>query len=260
MMNSICKCIYSQHIDIPVTPLSIVLGFLFSFLLVICGLTLNYRYRKKLQEEKRNRPLHRKGNVIEPIMRWYLLLSIFYWPFSMVFIWIMSNEIIPSDVFKNCNLLMICVNFIRIGRIIIAYNSFFVCLIRYVYIVHHQKANQWNFENVGRRFQIASVTIPLSLEIMRLFVEVDLPGLKSTEKFQQCMVINENLGNATYIEYPLPRPVAFTMQFMTRNLVDMIWYAYWTFIAIVGLNITEGYFYLKIYQTIKRSVDKSKTI
>lgn len=251
-MASMCKCIYSQYIDKPVTILSMVLEFLLSLVIVICGLILNYRYRKKLKEERRNRPLDRKGNVIEPIMRWYLLVSIFYWPIQMFFMWINSNEIISADWFKNCSLGSTLYNFVRIGRSVIAYNSFFACLIRYLYIVHYQKSNQWNFEKVGRLFQIASVTIPLSVEIVRIFAEVDVPGLKTTERFQQCMAFNEGLGNTTCIELPLPLPVAFTKQFLAQNLVDMMYYTYVIITVITGSNIVEGYFYLKIFQTIKR--------
>jgi hypothetical protein len=221
---------------------------------VVCGLILNYRYRKKLQKEKKNRPLDRKGNVIEPIMRWYLLVTIFFWPIEMLFMWINANEIIPSDWFKNCWLGMIWFNFIRIGRTAIAYNSFFVCLIRYVYIVHHQKSNQYNFEKVGRLFQITSFTLPIFLEIMRIFTEVDFPGLKNTERFQQCMAINEGLGNSTSIELPLPRNVEFTMQFLTPMLVDMVYYTYQTVVGVIGSNIFEAYFYLRIFQTIKKLV------
>ena len=252
MRKSTCKCLYSQFIDIPITPLSMVLEFLCSLVIVILGLILNFRYRKKLKEEKQNRPLDRKGNVIEPIMRWYLLLASFYWPTQMLFMWINSNEIISSDWFENCYLVMFMFNFVRIGRSIIAYNSFFVCLIRYVYIVHHQKSNQWNFDKVGRRFQIASIAIPFSMEIMRIFTEVDVPGLKSTERYQQCVAINEGLGNTTYIEFPPPRLVAFTQQFLTQTLVDIIYYTYVIVIGLIGSNIIEGYFYRKIFQTIKR--------
>ena len=43
-----------------------VLQFLFSIMISICGVFLNYKFLKKLQLERRNKPLGRKANVIEP--------------------------------------------------------------------------------------------------------------------------------------------------------------------------------------------------
>ena len=126
--DSVCKCIYQSHTGEPATTLSIVLDFLFSLVFVVIGLVLHYIFRKKLKDEKRNTPHGRKGNVIEPIMRWYLILQIIYWPYYMLFMWIMSHEILPSAWFSNCIVMNFLMNPLRIGRSMIAYNSFLLPL------------------------------------------------------------------------------------------------------------------------------------
>ena len=251
MRGSICKCIYSQFIEHPVTITSIVLDFLLSLLIIISGLILNQIYQKKLREEKRLRPLDRKGNVIEPIMSWYLTFSFVFWPFEMILLWINTNEILPAQWFTHCWLGTVIFNFMRIGRTIIAFNSFFLVLIRYLYIVHQQKANQWNFEKTGRVFQIASFAVPLALEIVRFFTEYDVPGLKSTERFQTCVAVNEGWENSTRIEHT-PVSVVLAQQLLPAPLIFTIYCTYVVIVFVVGSNVFEAFFYLRIFQTIDR--------
>ena len=80
----------------------------------------------------------------------------------------MFNGVIPSEQIPYwlCYLLLWLM---RIGRMCIAYNSLFVAFIRYLYIVHREKANQWNFERTSRRFQIASIAIPVVLQTVYIF-------------------------------------------------------------------------------------------
>ena len=258
--ESNCKCIYNHLVDKPVTMISTIMDFIFSVIVVVSGLITNYRYRKKLKEEKRNRPPDRKGNVIEPIMRWYLNFGIIYWPYQMLFLWINANEVMPSEWFKNC-ILIVFINLVRIGRTIIAYNSFFTALIRYLYIVHHHKANQWNFEYTGKIFQWTSFGIPLILEVIRLFTESSLKTFLPTERFQTCLAINEGLTNSTgFIDVPTPRQVVFAQQALPKPALDSIFYAYAMVTGIIGSNVIEAYFYVTIFQNIKRSVGISNII
>jgi hypothetical protein len=135
----------------------------------VCGEILNYRFMSKLREEKRKIPLGRKGNVIEPIMRWYCKLQMIYWPYNLLSFWVMFNEIIPFEYMTGwwCSASGAA---LKIGRSVIAWNSLFVALIRYIYIVHRQKSNQWDFEKIGRYFRISSIAIPLVVETVGQFV------------------------------------------------------------------------------------------
>ena len=91
--SSFCECIYDHLIDKPVTLFSTIMDCIFSAMVTFVGLIINYRYRKKLHEERRARPPDRKGNVIEPIMRLYLNFTIVFWPYTMLFMWINANEV-----------------------------------------------------------------------------------------------------------------------------------------------------------------------
>ena len=253
MLESIRKCIYNFYIDEPVTISSVVLDLLFSLILIIAGYVLNYRFKKKLKEEKRAKPLHRKGNVIEPIMRWYIMFSMIYFPYAITWMWIITNEILSAEWFINYWLFNILLQPVRIGGVIVGYNSFFVALIRYQYIVHQQKSNQWNFEKVGKLFQIASMAVPIFTEIMRIFSEYDYPGLKSSEKFRNCMAAYEGLNSTENMTFPPPVAVGISLQFLPHEVVDAISYIYGAITFLIFSNLIDGYMYWKIFQSIKRS-------
>ena len=257
MHNSIRKCIYSYFIDEPVTTSSVVLDLLFSLILITAGLMLNYRFKKKLKEEKRAKPLERKGNVIEPIMRWYVTFSMMYWTYTITLLWIMTNEILPAAWFSNFWVFNILLQPVRIGGVIVAYNSSFVALIRYQYIVCRQKANQWNFEKVGKLFQIASMAFPIFTEIWRMFSEygdsIFRFGMKSSERFRNCMAVNEGFNSTENMTFPAPAPVGISLQFLPHEVVDAMYFIYGTITFLVFSNLIDGYMYWKIFQTIKRS-------
>ena len=250
--GSICKCIYSGNIYESVTNVSTVLEFLFSLVVVITGLLVNYRFKKKLEKEKRARPLGRKGNVIEPIMRWYQNLVMVYWTYVILFFWMMNNEIMPAEWFRNCWLMNVMMNPIRIGRSVIAYNSFFIALIRYLYIVHHERSKFWDFDKVGRKFQVAGALVPISMEVIRLFSEEDILGMKTSARFRSCVAFNEGLNDTTGIVLPKPSAMALTLKVLPLEMVQMIYYIFIAISTLIFSNLVEGYMYMRIFQTIRR--------
>ena len=216
--------------------ISSVFEFLLSLMISICGVFLNYKFLKKLKIERRNKPIGRKGNVIEPIMRWFGVLQIAYWPYELLMlsqavgIANLSNITPSLCPFYSWSLVL--------GRTIVAYNSLFVALIRYVYIVHERKANQWDFESVGKRFQIASISVPI--------IHVIINGLTMRPKY----VLPDDVPNTcSHMTAPL---ITFTLKFMPESLVDTIAIISVILVVVVYLNLVEAYLYVKMFQSIKR--------
>ena len=150
-MTSFCLCLLESRIESPVTLWSTVLEFLFSVLLSVSGMRINWKLWKQLKLEKKNKPPGRKGNVIEPIMSWFCIHQIFYSPYYFLFYWMRANGMLPLSM---PSWLCAVISGIAItGRIIASFNSFFIALIRYIYIVHDAKANQWRFERVVECFK-----------------------------------------------------------------------------------------------------------
>ena len=250
MPQEFCTCLYKIFIDESGSTLSTVLEFLFSIILVVCGVTLNYRFLKNLQTEKRNTPLGRKGNVIEPIMRWFCVIQMIYWPYHLSFFWIESNEIIPVEYMNGwwCN---VCFGVIKFGRVCIAFNSIFVALIRYIYIIYQKKSNQWEFENVGRSFQIASVAVPIVIETIGLFT-YPYKEIQNKDTFKQCIAVYQGHNNTDNVEIQTPYLLEWTLMAFPEWMVLTGYYIYSTAFFAVGSNAIEGILYFQIFRSINK--------
>ena len=237
MNDTYCTCIVrSLKEGFGTELLPTLLDFLLSFMISICGFFLNYKLLKKLKLERKNKPIGRKGNVIEPIMRWFLIIQIAYWPYQFL----MYSRVI--DVTYIVMFPFLCPFFfwlIVLGRTIIAYNSVFVAAIRYVYIVHERKANQWDFEKIGRRFKIASICTPIFHIIIFSFTLRKSGSDGIIPRTKHCSKLASLLIN-------------FTSQFISDPFADVVAIICGTIMAVVYLNLVEIYLYVRIFQTIKR--------
>ena len=246
-------CIYSSFSDNHVSNWLTGLELVFSVMIVICGVTVNYKFLKNLREEKRNTPPNRKGNVIEPIMRWFCVIQMIYWPYHLLYFWNRENQIIPSEYMDGWWCYATSQIGIKFGRMIVGYNSLFVALIRYIYIVHRKKANQWEFENVGRIFQFASIVIPVAMESVGLLTDHPwLALLRTRPKFIECIASQQGLNSTETLDIPKRATQEWALKYVPENTIFVINCVYTFISVVVFLNLTEGFFYLRIYQCISR--------
>ena len=258
MPDIYCACINKSYINIPVSFWSTILEFVFSLMIVVCGEIINYRFMKKLKEEKRRTPIGRKGNVIEPIMRWYCKLQIIYWPYRLLSTWICFNEIIPFEYMNGwwCSVAILVV--LKTGRMCIGWNSAFVALIRYMYIVHRQKLNQWEFTKIGSYFRISSIYIPVGIETVGLFV-TSYPEHKITveqEVFKSCVASLQGHNTTVNIQSPEPYFRALTLQVVPEWIILGVYSLYACLTVTVFINVIDGFLYFQIYRSIKRYISK----
>ena len=251
MPNIICACMYKTFVARPVAYWSTIVEFLISLILCFVGIVVNVSFFKKLKKEKQKVPPGRKGNVIEPIMSRFCIFQIFYWPYHLLFFWISLNEIIPTEYMNGwwCNIFL--QYGIKLGRMIIGYNSLFVALIRYLYIVHSPKMNKWEFKRVGMVFKICSITIPIGMEIVGNFFN-SYEELQAQDGFQECIANFKNLNGTTVDKIPDPYPLAWTLQVLPESIVVIIRWMFLLIAAIVFMNVIEYYLYFKIFKSIKR--------
>ena len=236
MNESYCMCFVESFHEKSLSILEPILTFVFSLIISICGVFLNYKFHKKLKIERRNKPLGRKGNVIEPIMRWFLVIQIIYWPYQFLMFHRFMYYNIISMIPPFCPFYIWS---IILGRTTVAYNSMFVVLIRYVYIVHERKANQWDFEKVGRRFQIASISTPL-IQVIVLGFSISPKGL---------------FPHANHCPHETSILLSITREPALEPLADAVTIMCAITMGVVYLNLMEGYLYIRIFQRIYRYVD-----
>ena len=227
-----CECLLKSFAAKPVPLYSTIIQVVLSLVICVCGIFLNYKVSKKLKQERQRRPLGKKGNVVEPIMRWFVILQITYWPLQLLFFWVHVNSIIAIELVPwwLCSLMTASV---ALGRLIIAYNSFFVALVRYMYIVHEVKANQWNFETIGRLSQIGSIIVPTLLSFL-MITTFDFNLL-----WTQCGKSERTISNLS-------------RNYLPNFLINAIGIISFSIQMMVFLNITEAFLYFKIFRAMKR--------
>ena len=183
-------------------------------------------------------------------MRWFCVIQMIYWPYHLLFFWIQSNEIIPSQYMNGwwCYLFF---GVIKFGRLCIACNSIFVALIRYVYIIYQKKSNQWDFEYVGRVFRIASVAVPILIETIGLFTN-SFKGFTELDTFLECIASYQGQNSTDNIQIPTPYFLALTKTVFPEWMVLTVYYVYIMIFFAVGSNLIEGFFYFRIFRNIKR--------
>ena len=137
-----------------------------------------------------------------------------------------------------------------LGRSYIAYNSFFVSLVRYVYIVHQKTSNQWNFRKVGNRFLLANIIVPFAIWSIALFIH-DPVWILSRNEYKSCVI-----GFNTTVSDIIPRtaPVELASMYLPEKLLSLLDVITMLISALVFLNIGEAYLYYQIFKTIKRYI------
>ena len=254
MSERYCNCFYQFIIDDPVTVTSTIFSSALSLIIIIIGIFLNYKLWLKLSNEKRSRPLNRKGNVIEPVMSWFCIQQILFWPFTLCYLWINTNEILSAERLPSW-LCHVFFNTMKFGRMSIAYNSVFVAMARYIYIVHEQSANQWDYLKTAKRLKIASIVTPFIMEILgALTVEIPYSILQDLDRVKGCLLASNDSEITTDGDEETLQPllVGLSMQYLPSSLVHVISYCYLLVTGLVLLNFAEGYFYTRIFQTMKR--------
>ena len=248
MADKYCACFYKVLVaDQGSKALTTAFEFLFIVAVSVVGTLLNVKFWKNLQEERRCRPLGRKGNVIEPIMRWFCIFQIFYWPFELSFLWMNTNSVIPPETLPPW-LCYILSNSMMFGRLTIAFNSLFIALIRYIYIVHHQKANQWDFDMVGRQFQIFSISVPFAVKIIETFT-LDPNLLVPKNALASCA----DALNATVAREPfITSTLQWTLQYVPKSVTDFSSIICLIIEFVIYFNFVEVFLYYKIFRSMKR--------
>ena len=77
-------------------------------------------------------------------------------------------------------------------------------------------------------------------------------GMKEGTVFVNCDAMNEGLSSAENMTIPDPSPVQLSHRFCLPQLVAVGHYIYLFIITLVFTNAIEGYFYMKIFQTMNR--------
>ena len=247
--DKFCICVLKSFVDKkPFNGWLVSFEFVFSFIICTIGVSLNWKFMKNLEQEKRQKPMNRKGNVIEPIMNMFCKLQIIFWPLQQLIVWTISNDIVPMEMLPNWSCIVLT-SWVIIGRCIIGYNSLFVALIRFIYIVYEKKANQWEFKTVGAYFQIASIGMPMFISLVMIFtLDPSIPD-RRLSIYSHCPLI---YSSDQVINSLKPQTYNLAMKYLPKTLVNTLGIISATLQAIILSNLVEGVLYIIIFRNMKR--------
>ena len=184
-------------------------------------------------------------------MQLFCKIQIIFWPYYLLYFWLHFNGIVPSSLVSDWSCIVGAQAAIKFGRNIIAWNSFFVAFIRYIYIVHREKSNQWDFGRVGKCFRVASVIIPTVYNTIDALTN-GLTEYQHGEVFENCISLKLGMNNTDNITIPNIYPYAWTVEYLPESLILSIYYVVLVLKILIYVNIADGCFYLSIYHCIKR--------
>ena len=247
MIDIFSECIIKVFLNNSSTLTSITLEAIFCIIVIFIGVLINHTFMKRLEREKRCKPLGRKGNVIEPIMTGFCWVQITYWPIRLALAWIFHNEIIKLEMMPIWMRYTV-LNVLMVGRIYLCYYSFFCALIRYIYIVHYEKVYYRDFEWVAKWMKTASYLIPTFVGILSITV-VGGFQFKGNDIFDTCSnsILVEEKGNAGISLFASIFP-----DILNTSVIWIIYYFTVLVWIILGVNIVEACMYRTIFATIGR--------
>ena len=247
MIDMFSDCVIKVFVNKSASTASIILEFIFCATVSVCGVLINYRFLKRLENEKRARPAGRKGNVIEPIMTSCCLIQMIFWPTRLALAWIFHNEIINAETMPIW-MRYIVLNFLMVGRTYLCYYSFFCAFIRYIYIVHYQKIYHWDFEMVGKWARITSICIPALIGVLSITV-VGGFQFQGNDIFDTCVdsITKEKQGQVS-----ISMLASIFPGYLTTSVIRMIYYFTVIVWMIFGINLVEALMYRSVFASIGR--------
>ena len=249
-MDLFSNCIIVVFANKSATALSIILEFFFGVVVVFCGVKLNEVFLRRLRTEKLSKPIGRRGNIMEPLMKWFCRVQILFWPIKLLHEWTFLNEIIKFELMpiwlRYCLL-----NGLLIGRTYIAFHSFFCAFIRYLYIVYYQTANQWDFQKVCKWFQFASIMIPILTGVASASV-IGGTQISYHDSFNGCVTTAMGVNSTKEVDVTISIMASYFPGYFTTSFVRIIYYVYIVVWVVFGMNITEAFLYYSIFAYIER--------
>ena len=243
-------CIFEDidlnHQPLPKPEIAIILVFI-KLCLVSIGLFVYVKVWFLIKNEK---------SISTQVVKVYIMALIVLCPYWLIFTTII-DFIHPVDEVIGLWFCTLGKFIIYFCFIIVAFNSFIVAFMRYVFIVHEEKVKQYGKEKVKKFFLIISLLFPLLLNIWRT---IDAPAKDPMS------IINKCYGNH-HVVFLMESSASLAGEGFCPSMAYADGDVYSMFTAfvgkcscivrvlivfILGFNFTEGYLYFKIFAHMKK--------
>ena len=241
----------------------VVLIFLFLFLIIIpFGLVIGRKLYMDIKQEE----LHEKGQVLQRIMKTYIVIQSIAWPLTWSLIAVVAiiattTQLTIEDSALEA-LVRVLISITRFLYILIlsyaGFNSLIVAICRYIFIVVVQHNDSFTIKKIRAWVINTSIVIPVMVAALH---EANIPLSKRlVVKLLEYMVAPENpsypIQNITIIVHQSPI-FSLSDEYFPPNLKFAFHIACIAMKLIIFSNVLEGCIYLHIYIYNRRSENKS---
>ena len=153
-------------------PLIAILYFLIKAIIVISGEYVHIQILKFLKHET---------CVVKDVLKTFLYLQMMYWPLKVVFE-TTTEFIYPLRTIIGkwyCDLGFLWLVF---GMTLIVFHSFIVSLMRYTFVVHHQKTLRYGIEEMKKLFYWTAILIPFVITLWGFIARRQISSVTTLNK------------------------------------------------------------------------------
>ena len=225
-----------------------------SVMVSVAGLAINSKLLKDMKEDFRMRPPGTNPSLIQDVMTTYTKTLMIFCPSYLFLFWILNEEIYLPDWLKY----LLCYDqyIATTVRFYFYFHSMIVAIMRYSFIVHHERIMVFGKDEAKAMFYHISVIIPIIFGVTHACT---LPIPKNAQNLAQRTCnnfykdnYNITCGDPSGIPDECSPILVFVKEYISPELLSYVGLVVKIVFVVVYSNIFEGILYLKTFRTIKR--------
>ena len=246
-LNSMYGDIFTD-VDLPYdpfqNPILATVYFLFKTVIIVIGEYLHVQILKFLKHET---------CIVKEVLKAFLYVQMVYWPVKVVFE-TSTDLVYPLKIVIGewyCHIAFLWLVF---GMTLIVFHSFIVGLMRYTFVVHHQKTLEFGIDGAKNLFYWISILVPLIVTIWGFVGRRQISSVSSLNKcygtYVEAFLVEENVKTITAKSFCAFEKYDTTGSQAIASLKRIFCILHTFIYVIMGINVVEGIFY---WRTVKFS-------
>ena len=221
-------------------PLLAVVYFFIKATVVVLGEYVHIQILKFLKHET---------CIVKDVLKTFLYLQMMYWPVKVVFE-TTTDFIYPLRTIIGkwyCDLAFLWLVF---GMTLIVFHSFIVGLMRYTFVVHHQKTLQYGIEKIKNLFYWIAILVPLVITLWGFIARRQISSVTSLNKcygnFIEAFMVEEDVLTTTKKSFCAFETYKDNQNHVVVSLKKFFCIIHSAIYALMGANVVEGFFYWRM--------------
>ena len=220
---------------------------------VVCttGILINRKFLKVAEEDEKH---NSSGSIVNPVMILNTRMLMINIPLLSFLFWLVHQEL---DVPEWLQYLSCYDQYISaIWRLFFGFNSLVIAVMRYTFIVHHDKVLIFGKETAKKMFFHASYSIPIVIGIFNAFFVPTPPNARNPIQ-SVCLYYYQEVLNITCsdpVDYQdnCSPVLSMTHSYVPLEVIRILGIVVKILVSLIFSNFLEGFIYVKTFLAMKR--------